>query len=139
MYGNPRIFTSANPKNAFRNMIAHGLKQSDRIIIDNPGLTQRFMERSISNRVSNRQDIKEVWLRNEDGTISLLYKKNGRLTSLSAPAGNESVVISYGIVVANILIIRESQTVLYKKRLRTERAVPKGRGPLREVAFNPHR
>nr|DAI18807.1 MAG TPA: hypothetical protein [Caudoviricetes sp.] len=25
-----------------------------------------------------------------------------------------------------------------KKRLRTERAVPKGRGPLREVAFNPH-
>lgn len=75
MYGNPRIFTSANPKNAFRNMIAYGLKQSDRIIIDNPGLTQRFMERSISNRVSNRQDIKEVWLRNEDGTISLLYKK----------------------------------------------------------------
>lgn len=114
MYGNPRIFTSANPKNAFRNMIAHGLKQSDRIIIDNPGLTQRFMERSIS----NRQDIKEVWLRNEDGTISLLYKKNGRLTSLSAPAGNESVVISYGIVVANILIIRESQTVLYKKKIK---------------------
>ena len=68
-------FTSANPKNAFRNMIAHGLKQSDRIIIDNPGLTQRFMERSISNRVSNGQDIKEVWLRAEDGTISLLYKK----------------------------------------------------------------
>ena len=28
--------------------------------------------------------------------------KNGRLTSLSAPAGGESVVISYGIAIANI-------------------------------------
>lgn len=67
-------FTSANPKNAFRNMMRDGLIQCDRLIIDRPELTERFMLRSIIGRVKRGEAIKEVWLRNEDGTMKLLYK-----------------------------------------------------------------
>lgn len=69
-------FTSNKPKRAFSNMINHGLKQSDRIIIDKPDLTERYMLRSILGRIEREgQDIKEVWLRNPDGELALLYKK----------------------------------------------------------------
>ena len=61
-------------------MINHGLKQSSRIIIDLPPLTERFMLRGIHNRIMQGIYIEEVWLRNVDGSLSLLYKKNGRLT-----------------------------------------------------------
>lgn len=73
MYGNTRIFTSANPKNAFRNMLAHGLAQS--LIIDEPDLTEAFMKRSIRNRVAKGLDIQEVWLRDKNGGIRVLYDK----------------------------------------------------------------
>lgn len=36
-------FISNNPKNAFRNMLKDGLLQSNRLIIDKPNLTERFM------------------------------------------------------------------------------------------------
>ena len=68
-------FISDNPKRAFNNMINHGLKQSDRIIIDRPELTERFMERSIRNRINQGIKISEVWIRNQDGSLNLLYKK----------------------------------------------------------------
>lgn len=68
-------FTSDNPKRAFNNMINHGLKQSCHLIIDRPNLTERFMLRSIINRIENGAHIDEVWLRNSDGSISPLYKK----------------------------------------------------------------
>lgn len=68
-------FISDNPKNAFRNMLHDGLLQSERLIIDRPELSRRYMMRSIIGRISRGEDIKEVWLRNPDGTIELLYKK----------------------------------------------------------------
>ena len=68
-------FTSSNPKNAFRNMMRDGLLQSNRIVIDRPDLTERYMRRSIYGRVERGEDIKEVWLREEDGSLTLLYKK----------------------------------------------------------------
>ena len=69
-------FTSSNPKNAFRNMLNDGLKQSDRLIIDNPNLTDRYMIHSINKRVLiDRQHISEIWIREIDGNIRLLYKK----------------------------------------------------------------
>lgn len=68
-------FTTDNPKRAFSNMVNHGLKQSDRIIIDRPELTERFMLRSILNRVRQGIPVEEVWLRNSDNTLTLLYKK----------------------------------------------------------------
>lgn len=68
-------FTSSNPKNAFRNMMRDGLLQSNRIIIDRPDLTERYMRRSIIGRVERGEDIQEVWLRESDGSLTLLYKK----------------------------------------------------------------
>ncbi len=68
-------FTTDNPKRAFNNMMNHGLKQSDRLILDRPDLTDRFMLRSIQNRINLGIHIQEVWLRNKDNTLTLLYKK----------------------------------------------------------------
>ena len=68
-------FISKKPKNAFRNMLNDGLKQSDRLIIDRPDLTERYMMRSIVNRINEGQKITEVWLREKDGSLSLLFKK----------------------------------------------------------------
>ena len=68
-------FTSSNPKNAFRNMMRDGLLQSNRLVIDRPSLTERYMRRSIFGRVERGEDIKEVWVREEDGSLTLLYKK----------------------------------------------------------------
>lgn len=68
-------FTSANPKNAFRNMVTNGLKQSDRIIIDDPELAEAYMKRIIRNRIAEGQNIQEVWLRDKNGRIRSLYDK----------------------------------------------------------------
>lgn len=46
-------FISSNPKTAFRNMMNHGLKQSDHLIIDNPGLTDAYMKRIIRQRIKD--------------------------------------------------------------------------------------
>lgn len=67
-------FVTKNPKRAFSNMINHGMKQSDRIIIDQPDLTDAYMKRVINQRLIDGQQIKEVWL-NKNGNIRLLYKK----------------------------------------------------------------
>ena len=56
-------------------MMYDGLLQSNRLIIDRPNLTERYMRRSIIGRVNRGEDIEEVWLREQDGKMSLLYKK----------------------------------------------------------------
>jgi SPP1 gp7 family putative phage head morphogenesis protein len=67
-------FTSNNPKNAFRNMMNDGLKQSDRLIIDKPNLTDAYMKRVIRQRIKDGQAIEEIWIK--DGSeIRILYKK----------------------------------------------------------------
>ena len=68
-------FTSDNPKRAFRNMLTHGLKQSNRIIIDRPDLTDRYMIRSIYGHIKIGKDIKEVWVIDTNGNVTSLYKK----------------------------------------------------------------
>ena len=68
-------FTSDNPKRAFRNMLTHGLKQSNRIIIDRPDLTDRYMIRSIYGHIKTGKDIEEIWVRDTNGNITSLYKK----------------------------------------------------------------
>ena len=67
-------FTSTNPKNAFRNMMNDGLRQSDRLIIDKPELKDAYMKRVIHQRVKDGQVISEVWLK-EGKNIRILYKK----------------------------------------------------------------
>lgn len=68
-------FVTSNSKNAFRNMMRHGLAQSNRIIINDPGLTERYIKKSIYKRIEqDGQDIVEVWLKRNNELISL-YKK----------------------------------------------------------------
>lgn len=69
-------FITANPKRAFSNMLNRGLKQSDRIIIDWPNMTDAYMKRVIHQRVFEGQQIEEVWIL-EGYNLRLLYKKSG--------------------------------------------------------------
>ena len=68
-------FVTNNPKRALKNMLNDGLKQSNRLIIDKPDLTDSFMKRNIWIRNKEGQDIQEVWLK-EGYKIRLLYKKS---------------------------------------------------------------
>lgn len=68
-------FTSTNPKRAFSNMMNHGLKQSSRLVIDKPDLTDGFMIRSIYGRIKQGVLIDEVWVLERNGTMRLLFKK----------------------------------------------------------------
>lgn len=68
-------FTSENPKRALKNMLNHGLKQSNRLIIDRPELAEWYIMHNIITRVKNGQDIQEIWLREKDGSLKRLYVK----------------------------------------------------------------
>ena len=83
-------------------MVAHRFKQSNRIIIVHPGLTERYIKRSIYNRINYGEDIEEGWLRESNVNLTQLYKKRTANQWL-APAINESVVISHGIVIAKVI------------------------------------
>ena len=67
-------FTSNNPKNAFRNMLTHGLEQASRLIIEAPELTEAYMKRVIRQRIKEGQEITEIWISKKE-CLSLLYKK----------------------------------------------------------------
>lgn len=73
-------FVSNNAKRAFSNMMNHGLKQAPNIIMDNPGLEIWYIKRSIRNRIRDGVSIKEVWLRENDGSLSMLYINDGEAT-----------------------------------------------------------
>lgn len=66
-------FVTTNPQNALRNMFNHGLKQSSRVIFDNPHVGDNYLRRSIDRRISEGQKIDEVWLREENGEIKRFY------------------------------------------------------------------
>ena len=68
-------FKTDNAKRAFSNMMNHGLKQSSRLIIDKPELTDAYMKRNIVQRIKDCQVIDEIWLREAD-SIRLLFKKS---------------------------------------------------------------
>lgn len=65
-------FVTDNAKRAFSNMINHGIRQASRLIIDKPDLKERFMLRSIRNRIGLGQLIDEVWIL-DNGQVSRLY------------------------------------------------------------------
>ena len=60
-------FTGDNAKNSFRNMLNHGLKQSDRIIIEDCGLTDGYMMRSLEGRIKSGAVVSEVWIHSKTG------------------------------------------------------------------------
>ena len=65
-------FTSNNPKNAFRNMLTHGLKQASKLIIEAPELTEAYMKRVIRQRIKEGQEITEIWISNKELFIAAL-------------------------------------------------------------------
>ena len=64
-------------KKSFRNMCNRGSKQSARIIVDDCGLTDGYMLRSVASRLAVGIDIQEVWVRYDD-VLRLLYKTEGQ-------------------------------------------------------------
>jgi len=60
----------------FGNMIHRGMLQSERIIVEDCGVTERYIRRNIYNRIHcEKQNIKEVYMRVADG-LKLLYFYN---------------------------------------------------------------
>lgn len=69
-------FETDKPKKAYRNMIGRGQKQSDKIVIDDCGLTDRYMIHNINTRVIvEKQKISEVWVL-KDSKLRMIYPKN---------------------------------------------------------------
>lgn len=66
-------FSGKNPKRSFRNMCNHGFKQSDRIIIEDCGLTDRQMRKSLAERIKRGALVEELWIRTSSG-LRLYYK-----------------------------------------------------------------
>ena len=59
-------------KRKLSNMISDGLRQSDRIILDNrDGTSMRQILRSIYSRLSINAQIREVWIYDGDGVIDI--------------------------------------------------------------------
>lgn len=63
-------FITINAKRAFSNMLKHGLKQSDKVILEKIDLTDNYMIRSIKGR---SEQISEIWLK-DGNELRLLYK-----------------------------------------------------------------
>ena len=62
-------------KSKIKNMLKHGIVQSNNIILNNnKGASDRYIVKLIHQRIRLRQDINEVWLY-EKGKTRLLYKK----------------------------------------------------------------
>ena len=66
-------YTTNNAVNAFCNMISAGIKQSDRIVIDDCGISRRWAQRYLQTRVQNGDIIKEVWVLERDRRLTRLF------------------------------------------------------------------
>ena len=61
--------------NTFSKMMTRGIKQSDKIIVEECGVGRFYAKYSIYNRIHfEHQNISEVYIRTADG-LELLYKK----------------------------------------------------------------
>jgi LSD1 subclass zinc finger protein len=64
-----------NPQNTFSHMVSRGVKQSDRIVVEDCGVNRNWAEHNIYNRIHNEnQNISEVYIKTDKG-LDLLYKK----------------------------------------------------------------
>ena len=66
-------FDTVETKKRLKNMLNRGVKQSDKIIIDDPGVTESYLKRNIVTRVKNQQNITEVWVKSGQ-KLRLVYK-----------------------------------------------------------------
>jgi len=63
---------NSDPKRTFGNMISRGMKQSDRIVIDDCHIGKVWAKRNLYDRVNNGDCIKEVWVINNQCEIERL-------------------------------------------------------------------
>jgi hypothetical protein len=80
---------SKNPKNAFRNMMNRGLEQSSRVVIDDCGISNSFMLRSLSGKQKIGIEIEELWVLKQN-EIKLIFQTEKQRIS-AASVFNESV------------------------------------------------
>ena len=66
-------YVTENHKNAIKNMLKHGLMQSDRIIIDKVDLTDNYIRARIKGKVQEGKKVTEVWIRDGEN-LKLVYK-----------------------------------------------------------------
>lgn len=63
-------------KNALRNMLSDAITQSNKFVLQrHPDWTENFVLKSIENRVRKGKDIQMVWLLEENGDLTPIYKK----------------------------------------------------------------
>ena len=66
-------YSNVNPKTNFSNMMKRGLRQSNRVIMEDCGLTDGYMKRNVLVRISENQRIREVLVRKGD-EIRVIFK-----------------------------------------------------------------
>lgn len=71
---NRGLLSRKNNKNRFKGEV-YKVSVLSRVIIEKPELTERYMQRTIFDRLKSGININEIWLLNKNGDISLLYKK----------------------------------------------------------------
>jgi len=60
-------FTSDKPKKAIKNMLKHGLIQSDRLILEKPQISVDYIKERIKGKIKEGYSVKEVWIK--DGNL----------------------------------------------------------------------
>jgi hypothetical protein len=68
-------FRTTNSNKALRNMFNRGLKQSSRIVIEDCGITDKYLRRNIEGRITEGSAIDEVWILTKK-ELRLFYKKD---------------------------------------------------------------
>ena len=68
-------FCSSNHKKAFLNMMKRGTKQSSRIIIEDCGITERYVKRWCVNIVVSDKHIEELLVIDRTGNIRTIFSK----------------------------------------------------------------
>ena len=66
-------YVTENYKHAIKNMLKHGLIQSDRIIMDKVDLTDNYIRARIKGKVQEGKNVTEVWIRDGEN-LKLVYK-----------------------------------------------------------------
>jgi hypothetical protein len=68
------ITKNSNPVNTMGKMLSRGVKQSNKLIIKDCGVTRSFLVRNIKNRIFiDKQDFQEVWVLDTKGKLENVY------------------------------------------------------------------
>lgn len=73
-------YITSNHKHAIKNMLKHGLMQSNRIIIDKTSLTDNYIKARIKGKINEGKVVEEVWIRDNDKLYLIFKNTNDQLT-----------------------------------------------------------